>query len=437
MLRQSSNIFAAKIVGYGIRILLPVFLVRTLTKADFGSYSQFFLIEVLFQTIFQMGVNQSQFYFVPKFPKNAGAYFVNSLLLNVGLFASAYLLIGIFRFQISEFLKMPLIVDMFWYLAAYSLLLMLTVCSATYLMAKKLFKQAAIFEVTTQIVVSIATLVAAFMTRDLQVVIITLVIARVFPLVFVLLYIHLKLNGFAAERYFSGVGQQMRYGIVLGFSGMLWTFLIRMNELSVSKFYDLETYAVYAAGCKQIPILLFFTQSITPVALVKFAQLHADDDWVGIQKLWDKIQGIMYGFGIPLTVFFILVANPLITLMFTSEYKDAILIYQLSAVGALFQLLNPSRVLRAMDRNDISVKVHAGILILLPIALYIGKSLAGIYGIIAANGVMLILARVMTLFFLSRVAPVKLRYIPPLEEVWAFYRESYHKGIALVGKFRR
>ena len=72
MLRQSSYIFVSKVIGYGIRILLPAFLVRVLTKADFGSYNQFFLIEVLFQTIFQMGVNQSQFFFVPKDPKNAG-----------------------------------------------------------------------------------------------------------------------------------------------------------------------------------------------------------------------------------------------------------------------------------------------------------------------------------------------------------------------------
>ncbi len=437
MLRQSSYIFAAKVIGYGIRILLPAFLVRALTKSDFGSYSQFFLIEILFQTIFQMGVNQSQYFFIPKDPKNAGAFFLNSIFLNIGLFVVAYSLIAVFRFQISDFLKMPVMAEMFWHLAAYTLLLMLSVCSATYLMARKLFKQAAVFEVTTQIFISISTLVAAFMTRDLQVILLTLVIGRLCSLIVILAYIHLKLNGFASERYFFGVGEQIRYGITLGVAGMLWTFLMRMHELSVGKFYDLETYAVYAAGCKQIPVLLFFTQSITPVALVTFSQLLADDDWEGIRKLWDKILGMMYGFGIPLTVLFILLAHPLITLMFTSEYNEAVLIFQISSVAALFQLLNPTRVLRAMDRNDVSLKVHAGIIVLLPFALYAGKMIAGIYGIIAAHGVMVILGRVTILFILNRVAPVNLRYVPPLADVWAFYRESYSKGCRLVSRIWR
>ncbi len=432
MLRQSSYIFVAKVLGYGLRILLPAFLVRELTKSDFGSYSQFFLIEVLFQTIFQLGVNQSQFFFIPKDPKNAGGIFLNSLLLNLCLFVMAYSAIALFRFQISNFLNMPVLVNLFWHLAAYSFLLMITVCAATYLMSRKLFKQAAVFEVATQIIVSIATLIAAILTQDLRNIILALILARLCSLIIVLVYIHLRLRGFESERYFFGIKSQILYGVTLGVSGMLWTFLMRMHELSVGRFYDLETYAVYAAGSKQIPILLFFTQSITPVALVRFAQLKADNDWEGIQKLWDKLLGMSFGFGIPLTVFVILVAKPLVTLMYTSEYSDAIIVYQLSAVAALFQLITPARVLRAMDRNDISLKVHAAVFVILPFALYIGKSIAGIYGIIGAHAFMLISARVLTLFILNKITPVNLRYFPPIADVLIFYQETLIKGRMLI-----
>ena len=432
MLSQSAYIFAAKIIGYGIRILLPAFLVRVLTKADFGSYNQFFLIEILFQTIFQMGVNQSQFFFIPRDPKNAGSYFLSSISLNIGLFLVAYSVIAVFRFPIAEFLKMPILTDLFWYLAAYTLVLMLTVCSASYLMARKFFKQAAVVEVATQIVVSIATIVAAYLTRDLRIIIAALLAARLVSLVAVMAFIHLKLNGFASERYFFGLGKQVRYGVVLGLAAMLWTIQMRMHELSVSKFFGLEQYAVYAAGCKRIPILLFFTQSITPVALVRFAQLEAENNWQGIKELWEKILGTMYGFGIPLTVFFVLVARPLVTLMFTSEYEGAILVFQINTIASLYQLLNPARILRAMDRNDITIKVHAVILVLMPFALYAGKSVAGIYGIIGAHAIMAILVRVAILFVLNRIAPVSLPYLPSRSSVWIFYRDSFLKVRSLL-----
>lgn len=432
MLRDTSYIFVAKVIGYGIRILLPAFLVRVLTKADFGAYNQFFLIEILFQTVFQLGVNQAQFFFVPKDPKNAGGIFLNSIFFNVGLFAVAYSVIGVSRHQISEFLNMPVLVDLFWPLAVYTLLLMLTVCCSTYLMARKKFLQSAVLEVVNQVVVSIATLVAAYLTRDLKAIILALVLARFVCVVLTLAYIHFRTNGFASEHYFVGARKQFMYGVTLGVAGMLWTFLMRTHELFVSRFFDLETFAVYSAGCKRIPVLMFFTESIGPVALVQFAQLKAAEDWEGIRDLWNKVLGMTYGVGIPITIFFVLIAQPLITLMFTSEYQEAVFIFQINSVAALYQLLVPSRVLRAMDRNDISVKVHAGVLLALPFALYAGMTVAGMKGVIVAHAVMLILGRVAVNFVLNRIAPIRLRYVPPVADVWGFYRESFAKGRGYV-----
>ena len=289
MLSQSAYLFIAKVLGYGIRILLPVFLVRILTKADFGLYNQFFLIEIMFKTIFQMGVNQSQFFFIPRDLRNSGAYFINSLMLNVVLFGVAYSILYFFRGDLAEFLGMPVLEMFFWLLAGYSLLMMLNVTAETYLIARKLFIHSAVFEILRQVLASIATLLAAYLTRDLRIIILALVASRALSLALALIYIHVAQHGFRAERYFFGIRSQIRYGLVLGAAGMAWTFLMRFNEMTVSKFYDIETYAVYAAGLKQIPILQFFNQSIASVALVRFATLEKENDWENIRKFWDQI----------------------------------------------------------------------------------------------------------------------------------------------------
>lgn len=436
MLRQSSYIFVAKIIGYGIRILLPAFLVRVLTKAEFGSYNQFFLVELMFQTVFQMGTNQSQFYFVPNDPKNAGGIFLNSIVINTGLYVTAYSLIATFRAPLAGFLNMPVLLEMFWFLASYSFLLMLTVCAQTYLMARKYFLQSAILEVATQSIVSLVTLAAAYQTRDLRVVIASLVVTRLVSLVIIMAYVHFRLHGFASERYFFGMREQIRYGVVLGLSAMMWTFLMRMHELWVSRYYPIETYAVYAAGCKQIPVMQMFTQSVGPVTLVKFAQLQAAGDWEGIRRFWDKVLGMTWGIGIPVTIFFLVIAEPYVTLMYTQSYHAAVWVYRFAALAALYQLFVPSRVLRAMDRNDISLKVHTGVVVLLPGALYLGMKTGGMYGIIAAHAMMAIFGRVAAQYVTNRIAPIRLRYLPRMADVMVFYRELYAKlqeRLAVVG----
>ena len=432
MLSQSAYLFIAKVLGYGIRILLPVFLVRILTKADFGLYNQFFLIEIMFKTIFQMGVNQSQFFFIPRDLRNSGAYFINSLMLNVVLFGVAYSILYFFRGDLAEFLGMPVLEMFFWLLAGYSLLMMLNVTAETYLIARKLFIHSAVFEILRQVLASIATLLAAYLTRDLRIIILALVASRALSLALALIYIHVAQHGFRAERYFFGIRSQIRYGLVLGAAGMAWTFLMRFNEMTVSKFYDIETYAVYAAGLKQIPILQFFNQSIASVALVRFATLEKENDWENIRKFWDQILGSMYGLAIPLTLLFLLISKPLVLLMFTREYADAVIIFRINTIAMLFYILNPTLVLRAMNRNDISLKVHLGLLLLMPPALYAGMTLFGLPGIIGAHAVIIIGGRIINHSILNRMAPVYLPYIASRKSVMDFYSSSFQKSRAKI-----
>jgi O-antigen/teichoic acid export membrane protein len=424
MLSQSLIIFVAKVLGYGIRIILPVFLVRLMTKAEIGAYNQFFLVEALLMTLFQMGVNQSQYYFVPRDPKNAGGYFLNSISLNVGIFAIGYTCVGLFRPEISSFLGISILDEFFWQIALFSMMMMLNITCNTYLTARKKFKQAAFFEINMQVLASIATLSAAYLTRDLKTIFTALVVARVLSFLMVGGFIVLRDQGLQSERYFMDAWKQVRYGVVLALGGVVWTLVLRMHELTVNKFYDLETYAVYAQGLKRIPILQFYSQSIAAVALVQFAHLVKEDDWEGVKKFWDKIIASTFGIGVPVTLALILIANPLIILMYTREYAGAVIIFQINTIAMLYHLLNPTLVLRALDRNDITLKVNIGLILALPPALYAGIQLYGLVGAISVHTLFVIGGRVISHFVLNRLTPVKLRYLPAPSDVLSFYRES-------------
>ncbi|MFT5232190.1 MAG: NhaP-type Na+/H+ or K+/H+ antiporter [Candidatus Krumholzibacteriia bacterium] len=113
------------------------------------------------------------------------------------------------------------------------------------------------------------------------------------------------------------------------------------------------------------------------------------------------------------------------TLMFTPEYSDAVIIFQINSIAMLYHLLNPTLILRAMDRNDISVKVHAGLVAVLPFALYLGMKGFGLVGIISVHAAMLILGRVVNHMVLNRVAPIPLPFVPSRVSLMEFYKSTW------------
>ena len=434
MLSSSLYLFASKVIGYGIRILLPIALVRILSKEDFGAYNQFFLLEVLVQTIFQMGIIHSLFYFVPRDKENAGGYLVNSLVLNVAVYIVAYVLVWCFRAQVAQQMGMAIIFTYFWHLAAYSMLVMLNVLLETYCAAFQKIRAASFLTIQREVIATLATLYAALRYRSLEEIFLALIIARAVTMGIGFAYVQFRLHGFRSRHYFQGLGEQIRYGLVLGLGATFGTIALRLHEIAVTRNYDIETYAVYAAGLKQIPVLQFFSQSIAAVALSQFALLVKKEDWAGVREYWDRILGTMYGVGLPVAVGLLLIAEPLINIMFTSEYADAVSIFRLNTLATLSLVLNATLVLRAMDRNDVTLKVNLGMLLLLPPALHFGRKLGGLDGVIAAHAVIVIAGAFTAQAWLNRLAPVHLAFVAPRRAIWSFYTRSWGLGREFLGR---
>lgn len=432
MLNRSLYIMSSKLLGYGVRLILPYFLVRLMTVADFGAYRQFFLLEVYIATLFQLGLNQALYYFIPRDERNSGAYFLNSVLMNVTIFTAAFVVIGLFVGPLSQWLNMAILKDAFWLLAAYTVFLMLTTACDCYLTARQKIKSSALFEIGGQVLASAVTVITAYLTRRLDAVLMALVVARAVQLIAMLGFIHFRLNGFFAERYFFGLREQIRYGVILGLAGTCGTMLTRLHDFFVSRYYGTEVYAVYSVGCTEIPVIQIFTQSIAVVALGQFASLELQHDREGIRRLWRKILTSTYAVTLPTIAFLLLVAKPLIVFMFTGTYADAVPIFQINTLLKLHLLFNATLVLRAMDRNGVSIWVNAATLLAAPFLLYAGMALGGLIGIIAAQAVLMVASRLAPMFVVNRITDLRLPYVVGVGELAGFYRDAWTKARHVV-----
>ncbi|MBK7669916.1 MAG: oligosaccharide flippase family protein [bacterium] len=437
MLNSSLYIFGSKLVGYAIRLVLPFFLIRLLSVSDFGAYRQFFLLESYIGALFQLGLNQALYYLIPRDLQNAGSYFLNSVLMNVLVFAIAFSVIWFALDPLSDALNMAVLRDAFWTLAIYVVALMLTVGCDCYLTARQCIKAAAAFEVGGQIVVSALSVMVAYFTRDLQLVLTSLVVGRSLQLLAMISYIHWRLHGFRSERYFFGIREQVRYSVVLGAGGTLITMVMRLHEFVVSRYYGPEGYAVYSAGCTELPVIQMFTQSVAVVALGQFAVLEQKKDWEGIRQLWRRVLTSSYAVAIPITLILVVAAKPIIIFMCTDVYADAAPIFRVNSLIKLGLIFNYTLVLRAMSRNDITMWINVVALVAAPFLLYAGMKMGGMLGVIEVQALLMIGTRLLGTFLMNRIIPAPLPYLVSVKEVGGFYREVFDKGRTMLGAFGR
>lgn len=437
MLSQSLYLFSSKLVAYAIRLVLPYFLVRLLSMEEFGAYRQFFLLQIYVQLLLQMGVNQALYYFIPRDEKNAGSYLINSLLLNVLIFGVALFGISFVRNDLASWLQMPLLREGFVILAVYVLVRMPVICCDCYLNARRRIKSAAAFVIIGQLLVSIAAVITAFYTRDVYAVLEAMVVARGVQLVLMLAYIGFGIQGFRAERYLQGIRVQIRYGLVLGLAGTLLAFQLKLHELFVSRHFGPEGYAIYSAGCTQIPIMQMYSQAVASVALSRFALLEKQGDWEAIRAFWRRILTSMYAIGVPVVIFLVLIAEPLIRFMFTDDYAAAVPIFQVNSLIKLHLILNSTLVIRAMDRNDLSIWTNLGVLIVTPFALHFGHEIDGMRGIILAQFLVLMTGRIVTHALLNRFAGTRLDYLVAPGDIWTFYEETLTRGWTKLRRWKR
>jgi O-antigen/teichoic acid export membrane protein len=305
------------------------------------------------------------------------------------------------------------------------------------LIARQKIKVAAVFTVGGQMLVSITTVAVALVTGDLGAIFTGVVLARALQLLLMLLYVALPLQGFAATRYFFGIGAQLRYGLLLGLGGTGWVILNQAHQLFVSRYFDQESFAVYSAGCTSIPVVDFFVNSIALVSLGRFAALEQANDWDGIRRLWQEILTSLCGIAIPAILFLLLISEPLISFMFTESYAGALEIFRVNTLLKIAMIWNAQLVLRAMNRNEIQLILYFTLILVSPLLFFqMMKLVGGFYGVIWGQLLLLVTGRLGMLLILNRVSPVRLPYTVSLRQLWGFYRDNWHKGCARLSTLR-
>jgi len=124
-----------------------------------------------------------------------------------------------------------------------------------------------------------------------------------------------------------------------------------MPQYVVSHLFDPATFAIFAVGCLQIPLVEFAASPTSDVMMVKMQECLAAGQHRAVLEIWHDTTWKLALLFLPLTAFLMADAREVITLLFTSRYAASAPIFLVWAVMIVLTALQVDGVLRVFAQT--------------------------------------------------------------------------------------
>ncbi|MBH49899.1 MAG: hypothetical protein CMG69_04005 [Candidatus Marinimicrobia bacterium] len=339
---QAAYLMGGKISSFLIRFIVPIILVRVFSKEDFGFYKQLLFISSFFIPILKFGVSQSLFYFFPivkermtQLLSQSFYYFVITGLVFLPLFY-------FFQAHIAQIFNNKDIIHLI------NLCGLFVVFTATSFLLEIIFilekrsKIVFIYVFLNELIEVTVLLFALFVYRNIEAVFWVRIIMAMIRTVILFIYlkikymISIKINNWDKDL----IVKQVKYVFPLGLATILRTIKSSSVKLILSIFFAASDFAVFAVGCLKIPLFSQFIASITNVTRSQIAKYGAQRKYDKAKALWHKQIETFISVSVPLVVYFLIMAFPVITFLYTEEYKESVNIFRILMMVPLLQSLS-------------------------------------------------------------------------------------------------
>ena len=412
---------SAKTLAFVFSFALPLLLVRRLDRDEFGLYKQVFLVVGTAVTLLPLGFAMSAFYFLPREPAKQRQVVVNILLFNtlvgalacLALVARPTLLAAIFRSaELTTLAPLIGVVILLWIVSSFLEFIAI---------AHQESKLATVFIIIAQLTKTSLLLGAALVAPKVQTLVYAAVVQGALQTIILLVYLRSRFRGFWRSFEWPMMRRQLAYAIPLGLAGMLYTIQLDLHHYVVSYRFDAATFAVYAIGCFQLPLVGILSDSVGAVMIPRVSLLQKQDDRREIVRLTARVMRKLSAIYFPLYALLLVVGVEFITVLFTTRYLESWPIFAINLTMLPLSILVLDPIVRAYaaERHFV-VKLHAVLLVVLLALLWFGTGRFGLVGAIAAVIVVNFLVRLATAVRMARVVGVERGDVWLLKDVGKF-----------------
>jgi O-antigen/teichoic acid export membrane protein len=383
-------------VAFAATFFIPVVLVRLLSQAEFGTYKQVFLVFATLYAIAQFGMAESLFYFVPRAPRQARRYVVNSalFLFIMGLAGLAIMVAG--RSTIASVLGNDALAGTLPLLGVFLVLMLPSAVLEIVMIARGRYRPASVCYGASDALRAVFLLApVALLGWRLEGLLLGAIAFAALRLAATLGYLARAFPP-SGDAPGGALATQLAYAIPFGLAGALEIAQATFHQYAVSYRFDAATFAIYAVGCFQVPLVDFIATSAGNVLMV---QLSDDGRRAGTEArtAWHRAVRELALMLVPLVGLLLVGARDVVVLLFTASYLASVPIFMIWSAGILLAVLPTDAVLRVHAQTrfilGLSALRLALLVVLLPWCLaawgLIGAVLATVAATALAKGVAL------------------------------------------------
>jgi len=365
--------------------VIPVLLVRWLSQDEFGRYKQAFLVVATAQKVLQLGFANAAFYYLPRERDRRSSIVCNILIFNLVLGAVVWLTPALY----PESLKLIVgdeglspVASLIGFVTAIWIFSEFLEIVAT---AHQDTRYSTIFIVGAQLTRSGFLVGATLLRPSVSGLLWAAGLQGVLQTAVLLWYLHSRFPGFWLKSDWRTFREQFSYAIPLGVAGLLYTMQTDLHKFFVAHAVDTSTFAIYAIGCTQLPLVALLRASVGSVMIPRVSLLEQQGRRVEITRVLTSAARKVSAFYWPIYFYFLVTGREFIIVLFTRSYLDAwpIFAVNLTLVPMEIVLLDP--VFRAYKESRFFLLwTRAVIAIALVGALYLVTPRFGMIGAIAA-----------------------------------------------------
>jgi O-antigen/teichoic acid export membrane protein len=364
----------------GLILISPIILVRLLTVTDYGRYREFLIYAMLLTGIGTSGINSSLLRFIPHQPE-LGWQFVNQ---SIAMTAATSFALSAVVLTLNSIFDGWLIPEYGLLVVVYSFLFVNFDFWEYLWIAEQ--RPLLIWRYSTGRLVAriLVVTIAAALTRDLDVIVWSLVILETIRIIAAMFAWHRRDRQSSLHGFGPGLWRErVRYSLPFGVALALVTLNKQMGNLFVAKMMGPIALAHYAIGTYAQPITMVMRNSLSDVLLGEMAKRERDTQADRL-LLFRRTTVVTAIFLVPCGILLARFAEIIVVTLFSDEYRPAVLIFQIYAVVLLRDIVDFGVPLRAinvtapiMHSNLIAIIINGLLLlVLLPTLGLVGAVLA-------------------------------------------------------------
>lgn len=338
-------LMSGRTLAFAATFFIPLILARILDPAQFGTYKQLFLVWGTVYFIAQLGMASSLYYFLPGNPGMAGAYVANSVLFLGGAGVVCFAGLVLAANSIGRWLSNPALAGYIPWIGLYIFLMMLATALEMVLIARGQYAWASTSYALSDVARAAAFILPVLMFRQLEWLLKGAVLVALLRVAVSFLYFRGAFRG-SLKPDKALLRSQLAYALPFGLAVMVEILQASLPQYVVSHMFDPATFAIFAVGCLQIPLVDFAASPTSDVMMVKMQERLAEGRLPAVLQIWHDTTWKLALLFLPLTAFLMVNAREIITLLYTGRYAASVPIFAVWSGIILLTILQVDGVLR-------------------------------------------------------------------------------------------